>query len=628
MTNNYELKQVRIQLREDTPLYSTEEIQSPQDAVRIMSDALAMMDREYCAIVCLDNRNRPINFHILSIGDTDKALVPIQNIFKVAILSNANPSGGIMLFHNHVSGVLSPSRDDEILTEKLIYAGKIMNINVLDHVIVGGNEGKYYSFREERGELFTANPDLLNDILSDSQSMRDQLKQITDQLEEGISEYFTSDTFRSFLTTIAKFHKYSFNNTLLIAMQNPEAKLVASYSAWQKKFHRQVRRGEKAIKIIAPMTFHRDIETEKVDPATGDIILGMDGQPEKEKKTVSYQRYKVTNVFDYAQTDGEPLPLLEVPELTDDHDNYKVFLEAARTVSPVPIRFDEIPGQARGYYDHGKKEVVIQKDMPQAQTMKTVIHEIGHALCHDRDFLRSLGEKKDRVTKELEAEAIAFCVSTFFHISNVSDYSFPYIAGWAADRPRTALQESMDLIRTTSGEIIDGMLEVFKEKGLYLDYVPSETLSEDVKMSEKSARPDPVFEIYQIDPEGMGVDQIFMGKEYLDAHGLEPDPEYYKKVYQGELSKGMDLEKIYENFNLHHPEDFTGHSLSVSDVVVIKRDGKEKAYFVDIFGFQELPDFIKTPLMLKPVNEKIEFSSKRTWPRKQDEYRKEAGIRI
>ena len=121
---NYELKQVRIQLREDTPLYSMEEIHSPQDAIRIMSDALAMMDRECCALVCLDNRNRPINFHILSIGDTDKTMVPIQNIFKVAILSNANPSGGIMLFHNHVSGVLNPSHEDEVMTEKLIYAGR------------------------------------------------------------------------------------------------------------------------------------------------------------------------------------------------------------------------------------------------------------------------------------------------------------------------------------------------------------------------------------------------------------------------------------------------------------------------------------------------------------------------
>ena len=349
MPQEFELKQVRIQLREAEPVYSTDQISSPEDAVRVMSDTLAMMDREYCCVVNLDNRNRPINFNVVSIGDVNSAIVPIQNVFKAAILSNAH---AILLAHNHPSGDLSPSREDEILTEKLIYAGKIMNINVLDHVIVGGNEGKHYSFRENEGFLFEAEPGMDQGLVLDSVSRQAQLKEITDRLEAGIEEIFTSDNYKNYLSTMSKFHKYSFNNTLLIAMQNPEATLVAGYTAWQRKFHRQVRRGEKSIRIIAPMTFRRDVEVEQIDPSTQEIVLGADGQPEKETKQVSYQRFKVSSVFDVSQTEGEPIPSLEVPELTGNQRNFDVFMEAVRKVSPVPGRFETVPGEAKGFYDN------------------------------------------------------------------------------------------------------------------------------------------------------------------------------------------------------------------------------------------------------------------------------------
>ena len=181
---------------------------------------------------------------------------------------------------------------------------------------------------------------------------------------------------------MAKFHKYSFNNTLLIALQNPEATLVAGYTAWQRKFHRQVRKGEKSIKIIAPMTFRRDVEVERMDPSTQEIVLGADGQPEKETKQVSYQRFKVSSVFDVSQTDGEPIPSLEVPELTGDQRHFDVFMEAIRKVSPVPVRFDKVPGEAKGYYDNSKKEIVIREGMSDIQTIKTAIHELGHSLCY------------------------------------------------------------------------------------------------------------------------------------------------------------------------------------------------------------------------------------------------------
>lgn len=592
MPEPFELKQVRVQLREAPPIYSTSQIQSPEDAVRVMAETLAMMDREYCCVVNLDNRNRPINYNVVSIGDVNSAIVPIQNVFKAAILSNAT---GIMLFHNHPSGELTPSRDDEILTEKLIYAGKIMNINVVDHVIVGGDEGKHYSFREGESFLFDAEPGVENGIVFDSKSMKDQLKEITDRLEAGIEEIFTSDNYKNYLATMAKFYKYSFNNTLLIALQNPEATLVAGYDAWKRKFHRQVKKGEKSIKIIAPMTFQRDMEVEKVDPSTQEIILGDDGQPEKETKHVSYQRFKVSSVFDVSQTFGEPIPSLEVPELTGDAEGFDVFMKAVRKVSPVPIRFDEIPGDAKGYYNNEKKEIVIQKDMSQSQTMKTAVHELGHSLCHDRDYLQSLGEKKDRVTMELEAESIANCVCSYFGLET-GDYSYPYIAGWAADRPRNVLQESMDLIRTSSGEIIDQMMEVFKEH----DLIKGQDLDAD--------QVNDYYEIYQIDPAGKAKDQMFLGYEYLESHGLTVSADDYKNVYRGELQEGMTLEGLYEKFNLYRPEDFEGHSLSVGDVVLIGRTDKSQAFFVDTVGFKEIMDFDQSADRLLDVKSKRDVS--------------------
>ncbi len=617
MADQYELKQVRVYLKEATPLYSNQEITSPESAIRIMSEALAGMDREYCCVVNLDNRHRPINFNIVSIGDASSAVVPIQNVFKTAIASSAT---NIILLHNHPSGVLEPSREDELITEKLIYAGKLLDINIVDHVIVGGTEGKYFSFKEEADFLFEAPLKLGDEVIADKKTMKDQLKEITDQLEAGIEEVFTSDNYKNYLSTMAKFHKYSFNNTLLIAMQNPDATLVAGYNAWQRKFHRHVKKGEKAIKIIAPMTFKGTQEVEKVDPVTREIILNARGEPETEKREVSYQRFKVSNVFDYSQTEGDPIPTLEVPELTGDQKDFEVFMEAVRKVSPVPIRFDDIPGEARGYYNNATKEIVIKKGMPEIQTIKTAVHELGHSLCHDRDFLQAAGEKKDRVTMELEAESIAFCVCSFLRLDqDVGEYSFPYIAGWAADRDRSVLRESMDLIRTTSGNIIDGMTEVFKEYGL----MKGQDLDHD--------QVNDFFEIYQIDPDGPAKDKMFLGADYLEIHGLSVSPGDYKQVYRGDLQPGTTLEDIYERFNLDRPEDFTGHSLSVGDVVVLSRGGNRQASFVDIIGFKELPEFLperglgKTAVeaITEKTNEQMKELRRRSMPE-----REEAAVRL
>lgn len=199
----------------------------------------------------------------------------------------------------------------------------------------------------------------------------DQLKEITERLEQGVKDIFTSEMYTKYLLTMSKFHNYSFNNTLLIAMQRPDATLVAGYNAWKNKFNRYVKKGEKGIQIIAPAPVKEREEREKIDKDTGLTVLNESGEPEIEVVERVIPRFRVTTVFDYAQTDGEPLPTLEVNELTARVKDYTLLKEAIEQVSPVPIRFGEIEGNAKGYYSHVDKEICVRADMGESQTMVT-----------------------------------------------------------------------------------------------------------------------------------------------------------------------------------------------------------------------------------------------------------------
>ena len=286
----------------------------------------------------------------------------------------------------------------------------------------------------------------------------EQMKEITERLEQGVQELFTSEKYTEYLKTMSQFHNYSFNNTMLIALQKPEATLVAGYGAWNKKFNRQVKRGEKGIQIIAPTPIRQKEEIEKFDPVTNEPVLRPDGQPETEEIEHIIPRFRVATVFDVSQTYGDPLPELDAPELMGSVENYPIFMEAVKNVSPVPMRYAEIEGESKGYYSNTEKEIVIQDGMSELQTMKTAVHEATHAMCHDRDIMEELGEKKDRMTKEVEAESVAFTVCSFFGL-DTSSYSFPYLAGWSSGRDMKELRSSMDFIRKTAGSFIDSMVE-------------------------------------------------------------------------------------------------------------------------------------------------------------------------
>ena len=285
-----------------------------------------------------------------------------------------------------------------------------------------------------------------------------QVREITDKLEQGIKELFESEKFKEYLTTMSKFYNYSFNNTLLIAMQKPDATLIAGYTSWQRNFDRHVMKGEKGIKILAPAPYKAQEEREKIDPATQKPVLDADGKPVTETVEVLRPAFKVVCVFDVSQTDGKELPDIAVDELTGSVENYAAFFEALKQESPVPISFEGIPGGAKGYFSHVENRIAIQDGMSEIQTVKTAIHEIAHAKLHaiKPDEKVAPEERKDRHTKEVEAEGVAYTVCQRYGIET-SDYSFGYIAGWSSDKDTKELKGSLERIRSTAAEMIESI---------------------------------------------------------------------------------------------------------------------------------------------------------------------------
>ncbi len=285
-----------------------------------------------------------------------------------------------------------------------------------------------------------------------------QVREITDKLEQGIKELFESEKFKEYLTTMSKFYNYSFNNTLLIAMQKPDATLIAGYTSWQRNFDRHVMKGEKGIKILAPAPYKAQEEREKIDPATQKPVLDADGKPVTETVEVLRPAFKVVCVFDVSQTDGKELPDIAVDELTGSVENYAAFFEALKQESPVPISFEGIPGGAKGYFSHVENRIAIQEGMSEIQTVKTAIHEIAHAKLHaiKPDEKVAPEERKDRHTKEVEAESVAYTVCQRYGIET-SDYSFGYIAGWSSDKDTKELKGSLETIRSTAAEMIESI---------------------------------------------------------------------------------------------------------------------------------------------------------------------------
>ena len=534
-------------------------------------------------------------------------------------------------------------------------------------------------------------------IVLTSEKPAEKLKEITDRLEQGITELFDSERYREYLRVMSKFHNYSFNNTLLIAMQKPDASLVAGFSAWKNNFGRNVIKGQKGIKIIAPSPYKVKQEMKKIDPHTQQPIIGKDGKPVTEEKEITIPAYKVVSVFDVSQTEGRELPDIAVNELTGDVERYRDFFAALEKTSPVPIGFEQIPGSSHGYYHLEDKRIAIDEGMSEIQTLKTAIHEIAHAKLHDIDLNAPENEQQpriDRRTREVEAESVAYTVCQHYGL-DTSDYSFGYVAGWSSGRELSELKSSLETIRSAAAEIINSIDETLAElskaqdkeqtagqeqpdkeetaaqehpkqeapaqekaaftpetiyrvrRNPYSDskentyllqaYVTQENgrakmgavlftgtpqkcreLMGQLKSGEltegqvkelyakaqetaKTAEQDKgTFSIYQLKHGDETRDLRFEPYDRLQATGNVVDKANYELVYSAELTPGTSLEDIYTRFNIDHPKDFKGHSLSVSDVVVLHQNGQDTAHYVDSFGYKNVPEFLQEQKQLTP----------------------------
>lgn len=288
------------------------------------------------------------------------------------------------------------------------------------------------------------------DWLESRDKRADELQQITDKLEKGVVEVFQSDRYKQFLDTMAKFPRYSVNNSLLIMMQKPDAQLCQSFTGW-KQMGRYVKKGEKGISILAPAPYKIEREQTKLDDK-GRPVFDADGEPVKEKVEVTIRAFKVVKTFDLSQTDGKELPTIGPSELVGNIEGYPKLLQALQEISPVPVSFELIDGDAKGFYHLEDKKIVVQDGMSEVQTIKTLLHEMAHQKLHDKD---NVPEAKDisRNGKEVEAESVAYVVCQHYGI-NTSDYSFSYVAGWSEGKETPELKASLDKIRQTASEFI------------------------------------------------------------------------------------------------------------------------------------------------------------------------------
>ena len=432
-------------------------------------------------------------------------------------------------------------------------------------------------------------------IVLTSEKPADKLKEITDRLEQGIKELFDSDRYKEYLRVMSKFHNYSFNNTLLIAMQKPDASLVAGFQSWKNNFKRNVVKGEKGIKILAPSPFKIKQEMEKIDPATQKPVIGADGKPVKEEKEITIPAFKVVSVFDVSQTEGKELPDIAVDMLTGDVERFKDVFAALEKTSPVPIGFEKIEGNSHGYYHLEEKRIAIDEGMSELQTIKTAIHEIAHAKLHDIDPnapKEEQADRPDRRTREVQAESVAYAVCQHYGL-DTSDYSFGYVAGWSSGRELDELKSSLETIRSTAAEIINSIDE-------HLQEIQKERDKEQTQ--KEAAAPDKdTFSVYQLKRGDETRDFRFEPYDRLAATGRTADRANYDLIYTAELAPGTSLEDIYTRFNIDHPKDFNGHSLSVSDVVVLHQNGQDTAHYVDSSGYRQVPEFLQPPEKENPL---------------------------
>lgn len=363
---------------------------------------------------------------------------------------------------------------------------------------------------------------------------KDRLKEITASIESGIQDLFQSEKYAQYLRTMSRFHKYSVNNTMLIYMQKPDATLVAGFNKWKDQFERNVVKGEKGIKIIAPTPFKKKIEETKLDPDTKLPVLDVDGNVVTEEKEVKIPMYKVVSVFDVAQTQGKPLPTL-ASDLAGNVQNYDVFMEALKRSAPVPITIETMVANIDGYFDTENQRIAIREGMSEVQTVSATVHEIAHSKLHNRvkaqeeaiagDETAAPVKPKSRETEEVEAESISYAVCTYYGIAT-GENSFGYIATWSKGKELSELRASLETINKTSSGLISDIdrnyAEIMKERGLDKEVVTEQATNQPA--TEAPIPPTPEYE-YKLhaNPRSTGIDNAAFIQAYQRTDdGLVP----------------------------------------------------------------------------------------------------------
>ena len=460
--------------------------------------------------------------------------------------------------------------------------------------------------------------------MAEKQSNKDRLKEITDSIEKGIQELFQSEKYRQYLRTMSRFHKYSVNNTMLIYMQKPDATVVAGFNKWRDQFGRNVLKGEKGIKIIAPTPYKKKIEEAKLDPDTKLPMLDADGKAIMEEKEIKIPMYKPVTVFDVSQTEGKPLPQLAA-DLTGNVQNYEVFMEAVKRSAPVPVFLENMTGMD-GYYDDENQRIAVRTGMSEVQTVCAAIHEIAHSLLHShsketneltpswkvvmvseggtkRDFSsgfkteaeakhfaeaenwRYLDENRfewrleveedlsavktaalSRNTEKVQAESISYAVCACFGIET-GENSFGYIATWSKGKELPELKASLETInRTASGLITDidrNYKALIKERGL--DKEP-ENLAAEPAQEITVQEPEPVSA-----PDNGCVPDPAISVETMNAYG-------YTDANMLPLTKERALELM--------ERDVTVYMLHTDNTEAMAFDADEIRSFDGIFGVE------------------------------------------
>ncbi|MGL6201566.1 MAG: YodL domain-containing protein [Lachnospiraceae bacterium] len=390
--------------------------------------------------------------------------------------------------------------------------------------------------------------------MADNNKMQEQLKALGELVEQGVKDVFVDVRYREYLDVISRFPRYSFNNLMLIAIQNPKGTKFAEYDDWREKYERQVKKRERAISIIKP---------------------DYNGKQ---------KRFVVSKVFDVAQTAGK-----ELPEQTfRTKDNYEQFMEFVRKASPVPIEYGALNGEKHCLYDQNGKRLIVREGLDE-ELLKALFKELAFAALYDADDKGKLPSGRTDHNIKLQADSVAYIMCRHYGL-DVAAFDFGNIAGWSHGRDLEELRETLNSIR----EVSKGWIGA-------IDKQIRENMQENQVEAPLLYGHDDYFGIYQLKDNEQVHGYHFMNLDFLRNHGMEVNKDNYELIYRGELA-GQSLDAILERFNLDHPEDFKGHSLSVSDIVVTRKDDVTKAYYVDSIGFQEISDFYKQQMELEKSN--------------------------